>query len=95
MLNATLNNLFGWSRLPLRRERKRFGDLFPDVVEAIATHVVDLSLFPTLFSHVLLISYLLGASRLAQCHLSQGTGDARLQFLTGISLHFEFFTDVK
>lgn len=58
--------------------RKRLRNAFPDVVERVLTHVVDVARLPALLAHILLIRLLLAGTRLAQRQLSQCSGQSAL-----------------
>lgn len=73
---SIINYLLG--RSLLRRLRKRLHNLLPYIFETISAHIVDLSLLPTLLSHLIFEGRLLRAPGLAQRYLSQSTGDTSL-----------------
>lgn len=73
----------------LRRRRRRRGSIgvasrkrlryaFPDVVERVLTHVVNVARLPALLAHGLLERLLLAAARLSQRQLRQRSGQATL-----------------
>lgn len=69
--------------------RKRLRNAFPDVVERVLTHVVDVARLPALLAHALLVLLLLAGARLAHRQLRQGAGQTALQILQTIEMRLE------
>lgn len=61
--------------------RKRVRNAFPDVIERILTHVVNVAGLPALLAHALLVRRLLVGARLAQRQLGQGARQTALNEL--------------